>query len=87
MRCSRLRPVPRVTVVTARSACVAGALLSLSADRPETQKACADTGAIKPLVALLSEENDYARKKAAGAIAACVLMLQRSRSAEVAAHA
>ena len=48
----------------------AGALLSLTTDEPDTQKAVADAGTIEPLVALLSEEHDAARKKAAGAIAA-----------------
>jgi hypothetical protein len=50
--------------------CAAGALLCLSSGQPETQKVVADAGAIKLLVALLSEENDLARKKASGAIAA-----------------
>ena len=47
----------------------AGALQSLTAGEPETQKVVTEAGAIKPLVALLSEEHDTARKKAAGAIA------------------
>lgn len=38
--------------------------------QPQTQSAVADAGAIKPLVALLSEEDDLARRKAAGALAA-----------------
>ena len=52
----------------------AGALLALmSGHQVDLQKAVCDAGAIRPLVALLSEDDDIIRKRAAGAIAAlCV---------------
>ena len=48
----------------------AGALLYLSAGQPATQKAIADAGGLRALVALLNEEDDLCLKKAAGGLAA-----------------
>ena len=48
----------------------AGALHSLTSGEADTKKTVADAGAIQPLVSLLSEDHNMARKKAAGAISA-----------------
>ena len=48
----------------------AQALYALCVDQPEAQKEVASAGGIKPLVALLGEEDDNARRQGAGAIAA-----------------
>ena len=56
--------------VSVAKAEAAGALLALASGQPENQKAIAEAGAIKPLVALLGEEDNHTRKKAAGALAA-----------------
>ena len=48
----------------------AQALYALCVGQPETQKEVSSAGGIKPLVALLGEDDDNARRQGAGAIAA-----------------
>lgn len=56
--------------LTMAKAEAASALLNLSVEQPQTQKAIADAGAIELVVRLLGSANDHARMKAAGAITA-----------------